>query len=117
MMTQQILNRDPKHELLKAFRLLDDYGTDKIFIKSLKCVAKEFGERMTDVELQEMIISKWISELSLVTTPSRELEREIQESWNAGVTSSSRRWTKRRRVRDAFAGVRGSLLRPTPRSR
>ena len=39
-------------ELLKTFRLLDDYGTDKILIKSLECVAKEFGERMTDVELQ-----------------------------------------------------------------
>ena len=55
---------------MKTFRLLDDYGTDKILIKSLECVAKEFGERMTDVELQEMILSKWISELSLAMTSS-----------------------------------------------
>jgi len=36
MMTQKILNRDPKD-------------------KNLKRVAKELGERMTDEELQEMI--------------------------------------------------------------
>merc|ERR1711871_416405 len=39
MMTHKILNRDPKDEILKAFRLFDD----------------ELGERMTDEELQEMI--------------------------------------------------------------
>ena len=55
MMTQQILNRDPKHELLKVSRLLDDDEMGEIFSKSPKCVAKEFGERMTDEELQEMI--------------------------------------------------------------
>ena len=71
-------------ELLKAVRLLDDYGTDKISIKFLKCVAKEFGERMTDVELQE--------------------------SWSIGVTSSSRRWTKQRRVRDAAQDIDAQRL-------
>ena len=64
------LNRDPKHELLKAFRLLDDYGTDKNFIKNLKCVAKELGNQITKEELQELIISGWISERSLGTTSS-----------------------------------------------
>merc|ERR1712107_16659 len=43
MMTQKILNRDPKDE------------TGKISFKNLKRVAKELGERMTDEELQEMI--------------------------------------------------------------
>merc|ERR1712012_1296498 len=55
MMTQKILNRDPKDEILKAFRLFDDDETGKISFKNLKRVAKELGERMTDEELQEMI--------------------------------------------------------------
>ena len=41
IMAQQIVNRDPKHKLLKAFRFFDDYGTDKNSIQNLKCVAKE----------------------------------------------------------------------------
>merc|ERR1712083_1107558 len=48
MMTHKILNRDPKDEILKAFRLFDDDETGKISFKNLKRVAKELGERMTD---------------------------------------------------------------------
>jgi len=55
MMIHKILNRDPKDEILKAFRLFDDDETGKISFKNLKRVAKELGERMTDEELQEMI--------------------------------------------------------------
>merc|ERR1712146_393307 len=55
MMSQKILNRDPKDVILKAFRLFDDDETGKISFKNLKRVAKELGERMTDEELQEMI--------------------------------------------------------------
>merc|ERR1719379_649261 len=55
MMTHKILNRDPKDEILKAFRLFDDDETGKISFKNLKRVAKELGERMTDEELQELI--------------------------------------------------------------
>merc|ERR1712187_630814 len=55
MMTHKILNRDPKDEILKAFRLFDDDEPGKISFKNLKRVAKELGERMTDEELQEMI--------------------------------------------------------------
>merc|ERR1711862_69539 len=55
MMTHKTLNRDPKDEILKAFRLFDDDETGKISFKNLKRVAKELGERMTDEELQEMI--------------------------------------------------------------
>ena len=55
MMTHKILNRDPKDEILKAFRLFDDDETGKISFKNLKRVAKELGERMTDEELQEML--------------------------------------------------------------
>merc|ERR1712072_1051884 len=55
MMTHKILNRDPKDEILKAFRLFDDDETGKSSFKNLKRVAKELGERMTGEELQEMI--------------------------------------------------------------
>merc|ERR1712224_845489 len=48
MMSQKILNRDPKDEILKAFRLFDDDETGKISFKNLKRVAKEPGENMTD---------------------------------------------------------------------
>ena len=55
IMTHQILNRDPKDEILKAFRLFDDDETGNISFNNLKRLAKELGERMTDEELQEMI--------------------------------------------------------------
>merc|ERR1711933_577727 len=51
MITHKILNRDPKDEILKAFRLFDDDETGKISFKNLKRVAKELGVRMTDEEL------------------------------------------------------------------
>jgi centrin-1 len=55
MMAFKILNRDPKEEMMKTFRLFDDENTGKISFKNLKRVAKELGERMTDEELQVRI--------------------------------------------------------------
>merc|ERR1712232_1069366 len=44
MMTFKILNRDPKEEILKAFKLFDDDNTKKISFRNLKRVAKELGD-------------------------------------------------------------------------
>ena len=38
ILTHKILNRDPKDEILKAFRLVDDGETGKISIKNLKLI-------------------------------------------------------------------------------
>merc|ERR1712157_533449 len=50
MMTHKILNRDPKDEILKAFRLFDDDETGKISFKNLKRVAEELGELIDEAD-------------------------------------------------------------------
>ena len=54
MMTNKILNKDPKDDMLKAFKLFDDDNTGSVSFKNLKRVAKETGQTLDEDELQEM---------------------------------------------------------------
>lgn len=55
LMTDKFAQRDPRQEMIKAFQLFDEQNTGKISLRSLRRVARELGENMTDDELQAMI--------------------------------------------------------------
>ena len=50
-----MLQRDPKEDLIKAFKLFDDDHTGKISLRNLRRVARELDENMSDDELRAMI--------------------------------------------------------------
>lgn len=56
MMTKKILERDPRAEMVKAFKLYDTEGTGGITFENLKRMATELGEKMSDQDLQEMLM-------------------------------------------------------------
>ena len=53
MFTHKILNRDPKDEILKAFRLLDDDETGKISFKNLKLISDVDDDGSGTIGLEE----------------------------------------------------------------
>ena len=55
VMSDWMLGRDPREEVLKAFQLFDDDETGKISLRNLRRVARELGENMPDEELRAMI--------------------------------------------------------------
>ena len=54
-MTQRILARDPREEILRAFELFDEGGKGKINLNDLRRVARELGEGLEEEELAAMI--------------------------------------------------------------
>lgn len=55
IVTDKIEEKEMKDELMKAFNFFDKDKTGSINFRSLKRVAKELGEKLTDEELLEMI--------------------------------------------------------------
>ena len=89
MVVHKILNRDPKDEILKAFRLFDDDETGKIYFTNLKRVAKELGDRITDEELK-LLFSLHVKVLTLydggtaVTVARRNFPKQFLQYHRAG---------------------------------
>ena len=55
IMSQRILARDPREEILRAFELFDEGGKGKINLHDLRRVARELGEGLEEDELAAMI--------------------------------------------------------------
>jgi len=55
IMSQRILARDPRDEILRAFELFDEGAKGKITLQDLRRVARELGEGLEEEELVAMI--------------------------------------------------------------
>lgn len=55
IMSQRIIARDPREEVLRAFELFDEGGKGTINLQDLRRVARELGEGLEEDELAAMI--------------------------------------------------------------
>lgn len=55
IMSQRIIARDPRDEVLRAFELFDEGGKGTINLQDLRRVARELGEGLEEDELAAMI--------------------------------------------------------------
>ncbi|KAJ9077137.1 Centrin-3 [Entomophthora muscae] len=55
LMRNKLMSRDPESELKRAFNHFDTEGTGKITVTSLKKIANELGQDMSEEELKLMI--------------------------------------------------------------
>lgn len=55
VMTEKIQARDPREEILRAFKLFDTDNTGKISLRDLRKISKELGENLDEEELTAMI--------------------------------------------------------------
>lgn len=55
IMLHRYANQDPIDEIRKAFQLFDEDKSGKISFRSLKRIARDLGEKLTDDELRGMI--------------------------------------------------------------
>ena len=51
----KVLERDPREEHRKAFRLFDKDGSGKISLRDMRLLARQIGEKVTDETLLDMI--------------------------------------------------------------
>ncbi|KAM9820315.1 centrin-3 [Neosynchiropus ocellatus] len=55
VVSERIVERDPREEILKAFKLFDDDESGRISLRNLRRVARELGEEVSEEELRSMI--------------------------------------------------------------
>lgn len=55
MMTARLSEKDSKADIEKVYKLFEEPEAGKITLKSLKAVAKELGEEMSEAELNEIL--------------------------------------------------------------
>ena len=52
VMTEKIQARDPREEILRAFKLFDTDNTGKVTLRDLRKISKELGENLDEEELR-----------------------------------------------------------------
>lgn len=67
-MTEKYLERDPRDELARCFKLFDTDNKGSISFKDMKRVCRELGEDLADDEIREML-----------TEASKDGRQEIEE--------------------------------------